>query len=55
LYKKTWKKLHFCLFKIVTQGVSLWHSMYIWIKGVGYFLLSALVPFLCGFWPSEPG
>jgi hypothetical protein len=50
--KKNW---HFCLFKIATQGVSLWHSLvyvciYIllnlhWFTS-SIFLLSTLVPCL---------
>jgi hypothetical protein len=45
------KKRHFCLFKIATQNVSLWHfHIYICIiTQVGsssIFLVSTLVPFL---------
>jgi hypothetical protein len=53
--KKKEEKWHFCLFKIATQGVSLWHfhiymyynpNMFIFI-----FLLSTLVHFLWWFQP----
>jgi hypothetical protein len=48
------KEWHFCLFKIVTQGVSLWHSHeYIYYDANWFissvFLLSTLVPFLWWF------
>jgi hypothetical protein len=50
LWKKE-KKWHFCLFKIVTQGVSLWYfhvymdyNLNCFISSI--FLLSTFVPFL---------
>jgi hypothetical protein len=43
------KKWHFCLFKVATQGVSLWHfHVYIYYNlnwFIYIFLLSTLVPF----------
>jgi hypothetical protein len=49
--KERKKKWHFCLFKTVTQGISLWHvHVYMYYSPVYFisfiFLLSTLVPFL---------
>jgi hypothetical protein len=52
LYKE---KMTFCLFKIATQGVSLWHlNIYMYYNPVWFisiFLLSTLVFFLWWYQP----